>query len=117
MNNEVRAECTSSSESTASTYDKTIDLPHADWSRIKIELWDLNWIDEKMAHSDTDLLRDLAAFDGKSRFMLTDTGGYWAEAAAYIIIEIQWRKDQDWSIIPVDDLRAYGGFIAPGRDW
>lgn len=117
VNDQARAQWESESKSASSTFDKAVDIAYADWNRVRTELWDLNWGNEKMAHSDLDVLRDLAAFDGKSRFMLTDTGDYWTGAEAYLIIEIQWQKDQGWSAIPVEDLQAYGRFIAPGRDW
>lgn len=117
VNDQIIAQWKSESESAASTLDKEIDGSYADWSRVRVELWDLNWGDEKMAHGDLDILRDLATFDGKSHFMLTDTGGYWAGGDAYVIIEVHWRQDQGWSPVPEDKLQAYGRYIAPGRDW
>ena len=117
INGELRASCEAEAKSAASTFDKVLDVSYADWPSLRIELWDLNWGNEKIAQSDLDVLRDLAILDGKSRFMLTDTGGYWSCAEAYIIIEIQWRKDQGWSPVSAEDLQSYGRFIAPGREW
>lgn len=117
VNREHRATIESAAKGTASTFDQVVFLQSSEWTAIAVELWDLRFGNEKIAHSDLVILRDLSGFDGKNHFALTDTGGDWSGAEAYIIIEIQWGKDQGWSAIPGDELQAYGRFIAPGRDW
>ncbi len=117
VNGEPRATLESKAKSTESTFDRVVLLQSSEWTGIAVELWDLRFGNEKIAHSDLEILRDLSGFDGKNHFPLTDTDGYWSEAEAYIVIEIQWQKDQGWSAIPRDGLQAYGRFIAPGRDW
>lgn len=103
---------------TTSTFDQYKDVSFADWSRITIELWDLNYGDELMAQGGVDITRDLSQFDGKSHFSLPDEGpGYWVGTSAYVVFEVQWLKDQGWAAVPAEDLQAYGRFIQPGRDW
>jgi len=117
-NEEVMTPYTSDGKRAASTFDWSKELESKDWDRVTIELWDLYHKNEMMASGQLDILEDLAQFDGSNHFKLqNEAPDYWQGVKAYVIIEVQWRKDQRWVPISPKDLKVYGRFIKPGGDW
>jgi hypothetical protein len=102
-----------------STFTEYMEVDHARWNAIRIELWStpVAWFDKLMATSEFHILRDAHLFNGERRIPLRTNTDEWRDIGGWVRMHIQLRGTAGWQSVPPDDLEAYGRYILPGAGW